>query len=110
VLEKIPFGTEVQEEEEEESVRALHPQSLHSRGPAILAEAEPAVESAATEGPVEEATTAPEDTTNVETHICSTGSHTDSRRTDRGAARLPKCSNAASSDSRAQPKHWIDLW
>ena len=67
MLETIISGTEEQEEEEEPAP-ALRPRSLHSRGPAILAEAEPAVESAAAEGPIEAAITTLEDTTNVETH------------------------------------------
>ena len=64
-----PSSTGEREEEEEELTPALHRQSLHSRGPTILAEAEPTVESAAVEGSIEAAAIAPEDTTNVETHI-----------------------------------------
>ena len=59
VLEINPYGTKEQEEEKEELAQALCPWSLGSRGPAISAKAEPAVESATAEGHVEAATTTP---------------------------------------------------
>ena len=47
----IPPGAEEQEEEEEkEAAPTLHPRGLRSRGPAILAEGEPVVESTMAEG------------------------------------------------------------
>ena len=48
----IPPGTEEREEEEEEEevVLTLRPRGLHSRGPAILAEGEPAGQSVVAEG------------------------------------------------------------
>ena len=49
----ILSGTEEQEEEEEaEAVLALRPQGLHSRGPAVLTEVEPAGQSVMAKGAI----------------------------------------------------------